>query len=671
MNPYGPFGNMMPYSNFHGMNLDWVIQIAKDFLDQYSNIQETITDGEESIDTKVAEGQVALAAKAEELEGLLDQWYNTHSEDIADALAQAILDFGTAAAAEADRVIDTIPADYTELSGKVTTLEGLQSRYLASGRNIINNTNYATLIPSGDFNLMTSDLGIWYCNALTAATHQPVTTMTGMLVIMKYSDTQVIGTMQMFFSNDGRFWYRTNHGSSENPTWDDWHKYDASEYLSSARMRINEANYQDVMQDGDLDNLYQEQKVYYVGNLVSALNMPVSRMNGMLMIYKYVPTSDIGVMQIYYGNDGQVFYRTSHGATLSWDRWRTVGQRMNEATCNILRKVVCCGDSYVAGYIVDSQDNVNRYNVNYAWPHYMEKLTGNTWINCGVSGANSYQWLTNDRGLVKAQLAGKAQAYTLSLMINDASDDVDRHLDVGVPEDIGTENMTYYAQYSKIIRNLAAINSSAYIFITTIPDEAARYEPYNQAVRDIYNAYKDTYNVHLLDLYAYIDLYAIRSITQARRGGHYIAPGYEQFAEIMTWILSDYIDNNVTKFIDINLVPYDPEPNMAAIQAILDSNNSTDIDFTNTYIHAVGRFATVGSKVYFCFSVYMRSNISSGANNILTSLPAPANTAIMLPEHDQALEMNDNYISYTTAWRLTGKHTAGDYLFYYGSYTTT
>lgn len=660
MIPNGPFGNGMPYSNFHGMNLDWVIQIAKDFLDQYTHIQDTIDDGEQSLEDKETE-----------LEALLDAWYTTHSQDIAQTLAQAILDFGTAAQAEATRVIGTIPADYTELSGDVTTLEGLQPRYLASGRNIINNTNYASLITDGDFNSMVDSLGIWYCNALTAADHQPITTMTGMLVIMKYSDSQTIGTMQMFFANDGRFWYRTNHGSSDNPTWDDWHKYDASEYLTSARMQINENNYLDVMTDGDFDNLYQDQRVYYVGNLESALNMPVARMNGMFMVYKYVPSSDIGVMQIYYGNDGQVFYRTSHGLSLSWERWRTVGQRMNEATCNILRKVVCCGDSYVAGYIVDSQDNVNRYNVNYAWPHYMEKLTGNTWINCGVSGANSYQWLTNDRGLVKAQLAGKAQAYTLSLMINDASEDVDRHLDVGVPEDIGTENMTYYAQYSKIIRNLAAINSSAYIFITTIPDEAARYETYNQAVRDIYNAYKDTYNVHLLDLYAYIDLYAIRSLTQARRGGHYIAPGYEQFAEIFAWILSDYIDNNVTEFIDMNLVPYDPEPNMAAIQAILDSNTSTDIDFTNTYIHAVGRFATVGTKVYFCFSVYMRTNISSGANNILTSLPAPANTSIMIPEHDVALEINDNYLSYTTAWRLNGKHTAGDYLFYYGYYTTT
>ena len=56
MNPFGPFGNMMPYSNFHGMNLDWVIQIAKDFLDQYTSIQQVITEGEESLENHCGPG---------------------------------------------------------------------------------------------------------------------------------------------------------------------------------------------------------------------------------------------------------------------------------------------------------------------------------------------------------------------------------------------------------------------------------------------------------------------------------------------------------------------------------------------------------------------------------------------------------------------------------------
>ena len=122
--PNGPFGNMMPYSNFHGMNLDWVIQIAKDFLDQYTHIQDIITQGETDLEDK-----------AQELEGLLQEWYDTHSQDIAqqltDAVAefarlsgiqsqQALAAFNQAAEAKGAQVIASIPADYTNLSNDVS-----------------------------------------------------------------------------------------------------------------------------------------------------------------------------------------------------------------------------------------------------------------------------------------------------------------------------------------------------------------------------------------------------------------------------------------------------------------------------------------------------------------------------------------------------------------------
>ena len=125
----GPFGNKFPYTNFHEMNLDWMIQIARDFLDQYTNIQNTIDQGLED-----------LEAKKTELEGLLDAWYNEHSEDIAGQLADALQDlndwytlhehyldetlstnitaFEAAADAKTAESLASIPDDYTALSAK-------------------------------------------------------------------------------------------------------------------------------------------------------------------------------------------------------------------------------------------------------------------------------------------------------------------------------------------------------------------------------------------------------------------------------------------------------------------------------------------------------------------------------------------------------------------------
>ena len=34
-----------PYTDMHQLNLDWIIKIAKDFLDQYTHIQELISQG--------------------------------------------------------------------------------------------------------------------------------------------------------------------------------------------------------------------------------------------------------------------------------------------------------------------------------------------------------------------------------------------------------------------------------------------------------------------------------------------------------------------------------------------------------------------------------------------------------------------------------------------------
>ena len=38
----GAFGENFPYTNFHELNMDWIIKIAKDFLDQYTHIQQII-----------------------------------------------------------------------------------------------------------------------------------------------------------------------------------------------------------------------------------------------------------------------------------------------------------------------------------------------------------------------------------------------------------------------------------------------------------------------------------------------------------------------------------------------------------------------------------------------------------------------------------------------------
>lgn len=226
-------------------------------------------------------------------------------------------------------------------------------------------------------------------------------------------------------------------------------------------------------------------------------------------------------------------------------------------TCKIFKRVCCCGDSFTSGHIADASGTARPTNEEYAWPHYMATETGNEWINCGQSGANVLTWQTSSRGLPKAKAAGKVQAYVIGLMINDRSSGTDRYVDLGTVHDIGTNAETYYGGMSKIIRELNAISPEAKIFVLTCPQTGDLYPAYNQAVRDIVEAYEGSYPVHCLDLLAYADRYAAPSLTGDAWYGHYTAIGYEQFAEIFSGILSEYINANIPAFRDVPFIEYD------------------------------------------------------------------------------------------------------------------
>lgn len=218
----------------------------------------------------------------------------------------------------------------------------------------------------------------------------------------------------------------------------------------------------------------------------------------------------------------------------------------------IFKKVVCCGDSYTSGYIVDSAGNAHNDNHDFAWPHYMETATGNKWVNCGKSGANVLTWQEGETGLAQAQAAGKAQAYIVGLMLNDVSSELG--VELGTSADIGTDAGTYYAGMSAVIRQLAAISPEAKIFVCTCPLTGTIVD-YNTAVRDIVTAYKGTYNVHCLDLFKYKTAYD--TITSDALGGHYTAIGYEKMAEMMMVVMSDYIEANIAEFQNVAFIPYD------------------------------------------------------------------------------------------------------------------
>ena len=236
-------------------------------------------------------------------------------------------------------------------------------------------------------------------------------------------------------------------------------------------------------------------------------------------------------------------------------------------SCRIFKKVVCCGDSYTAGLIVDPDNNVHSINEDYAWPRYMSDITGNSWINCGQSGATVLIWQKVSRGLMKAKSVGKTQAYVIGLGINDAGHTAN-WVPLGTPQDVGTQAQTYYGGMSQIIEQLNAISPKAKIFVNTQcrtgSVDGRKYSDYNQAVRNIVEIYREKgYPIHCIDLEAHAYMYTDPVLDPKNPEsdylrGHYTAIGYERFAENYKVILGDYINHHIKEFQDVPFIEYDP-----------------------------------------------------------------------------------------------------------------
>lgn len=278
---------------------------------------------------------------------------------------------------------------------------------------------------------------------------------------------------------------------------------------------------------------------------------------------KYIPEhGDTIVAMVYFSQNGtplKIVWSFDQFENLKSDVEKLKNTSFNGHTCDIFRTVACCGDSYTSGYIAEG-NKVTQTNFDFAWPSFMERLTGNKYYNFGSSGATSVTWRTATNGLKAVTKATQNfQAFLIGLGLNDAL----TSLPIGTGDDFGMNETTFYGAMGKTLFELVADYDNAHYFMMTIPSKDAKYAPYNAAIRDIMCTQCADWMVipnhfHVLDLEQYVDLYQSKTITDDYHAtkGHYSAIGYQQFAEILRYVWSEYINNNIAKFRDVHQIPY-------------------------------------------------------------------------------------------------------------------
>lgn len=321
----------------------------------------------------------------------------------------------------------------------------------------------------------------------------------------------------------------------------------------SGNVQITPSNYTEYFTD--LDKAPNNETYFISSNITPDMitNLPIYGQHLIVSTFNFHRTQEHGKYQLAISWDGKLFYRMEQGVgeNPNFNEWKSplleIEKTLSKHTCDIFEKVICVGDSYTSGHI-DIGNTPTTTNESLSWVKFLSKITGNTYINCGRSGANTRTIQTDERGLPKARTSGKPSAFLVGLGLNDVAQGTNRYVELGTINDVTTFADTYYGNYSKLIVELNKINESAKIFLFTIPNPNSIQRSYNQAVRDLREHYKATYPIHVLDLENYSELFNDPTIKGDLINGHYTAIGYSKFARLIEYVWSEYIDNNIKDF---------------------------------------------------------------------------------------------------------------------------
>ena len=241
--------------------------------------------------------------------------------------------------------------------------------------------------------------------------------------------------------------------------------------------------------------------------------------------YSYTANTDINIV-LSYG------VTASYSATISVDLFNlgTVGTMNN--LFSIFETFGACGDSLISGTIEVASGNIQDAVTNYnlSWAKQLSNICKNDYTHYSFGGATTKTWLNT----FSDSIASK-DAYFVALGINDFAS-----LSLGSASDIGTSADTFFRYYGDIIALLKATNAKAKIFVCSIYRGGSDVESWNSAIK--YFADNNT-NVYYLDFTNMsVDFGAFKN------GSHFSAIGYRMIAVKVSGMIDTLMTTNYGEF---------------------------------------------------------------------------------------------------------------------------
>ena len=214
---------------------------------------------------------------------------------------------------------------------------------------------------------------------------------------------------------------------------------------------------------------------------VNASNCPFS-VGGIVMTFG---TANDTINQIAVSAENVMFYRNKWS---TWNEWKQLKNYDNNypfdvspASISTIQKIGVIGDSFASGEIRINEEWIDIFE--QSWGQVIARKNGITVHNFSAGGFTAKIFLTNpQRGLPKLLTTEKCQLYVLALGINEDKSAAG----IGSVSDIGTDNDTFYGNYSKIISSILTYNSHAKIILSECNTNASGgYNDLNTAIRNI------------------------------------------------------------------------------------------------------------------------------------------------------------------------------------------
>ena len=272
-------------------------------------------------------------------------------------------------------------------------------------------------------------------------------------------------------------------------------------------------------------------------------NTPSFVINGFTIItFTGLKNKDkVGAVQICFTPDGQVGYRMYwiiEGST-QWCEW--IEKNEYPLGLELFENIAVIGDSYSSGELYPPSGVHDYYNIS--WIQLLARKHGLKATNYSRGGLQAKTWLTSEYGLQKMNQDTAKDLYFIYLGINDNTALSRGEIELGSVSDIGTENDTFYGNYSKIINSVKTKAPQAKIAIVNMNNGTQ-----NNLYQHI-NTIADHFNLPVLDL-SKDPLTSSTHFVTDMKDGHPQALGYGALATSIERLLTKSFNNKKTYWID-------------------------------------------------------------------------------------------------------------------------